>query len=225
VQTFTNFPPQLLGYGAPFPKITLSMLAAEPSLLSCSEEGVGILGGLLAKTALKHIQAAYIQDIYKAKQEGLSAIVDVRVQRLMPGMFPSTPGWHCDAVPRCHYHGQPNFCAINPAAFHVGITLSNEPAGVSNTEYVMDAMICKLYDQEHVYRDLHEVVSRVAPRVQQISDGVFVRFTPKTIHRATETHRRGWRMFMRFSMYHKPPIVNGVQGQQQVYLLSEKNGW
>lgn len=225
MQTFVNVPPSLLGYGANFPKISLAILGSEPSLFSCSEEGVSISGGLLAKTALKHIQAAYIQDIYNAKQAGLSAIVDVRVQRLMPGMFPSIPGWHCDAVPRCNYHGQPNFCAINPAAFHVALTLSNEQAGVSNTEYVMDAVKPKIYDAEHVYRELHEQVERIAPRVEQIPDGVFTKFTPKTIHRATETHRRGWRMFMRFSMYHKPPIVNGVQGQQQVYLLSEKNGW
>lgn len=225
MQTFINQVPFFLGYGAPFPKLSLAMLGAEPSLFSCSEEAVGISGGMLAKTALKHIQAAFIKDIYNAKQEGLSAIVDVRVQRLMPGMFPSIPGWHCDAVPRCQYHGQPNFCAINPAAFHVALTLSSEAAGVSKTEYVMDAIKPKIYDQEHVYRDLHEQVVHIAPRVEQINDGVFVKYTPKTIHRATETHRRGWRMFMRFSMYHKPPLVNGVQGQQQVYLLSEKNGW
>lgn len=225
MQAFVNVPPFLLGYGAPFPTMTLAMLAAEPSLFSCSEEGVGISGGLLAKIALKHIQGAFVQDIYNAKKEGLSAIIDVRVQRLMPGMFPSIPGWHCDAVPRCNYHGQPNYAAINPAAFHVALTLSSEAAGVSNTEYVMDAIKPKLFDQEHVYRELHDIVVRAAPRVEQIKDGTFVKFTPKTIHRATETHRRGFRMFMRFSMYHKPPIVNGVSGQQQVYLLSEKNGW
>lgn len=225
MQTFVNQIPFQLGYGAAFPKLTQGMLAAEPSLFSCSEEGVGVSGGLLAKTALKHIQAAFIKDIYNAKQAGLSAIVDVRVQRLMPEMFPSIPGWHCDAVPRCNYHGQPNFAAINPAAFHVALTLSSELSGVSNTEYVTDAIKPKLYDQEHVYRDLHEQVERMKPRTEVMKDGVFVKFTPKTIHRATPTHQRGWRMFFRFSMYHKPPIVNGVQGQQQVYLLSEKNGW
>ena len=225
MQTFTNSPAFLLGYGAPFPKTTIPMLAAEPCLFSCSEEGAALQGGLLTKIALKHIQAAFIHDIYKAKQEGLSAIIDVRVQRLMTGMYPSIPGWHCDAVPRCNYHGQPRFDLINPAAFHVALTLSSEPFGVSNTEYVVDPIRPKLYDNEHVYKDLHEQVEKIGPIVQTMADNVFVKFTPKTIHRATPTRRRGWRMFMRFSMYHKPPIVNGVSGQQQVYLLSEKNGW
>lgn len=205
--------------------ITIPLLAAERSLFSCSEEAVGIQGGPLATIALKHIQAAYIKDIYNAKQAGLSAIVDVRVQRLMPGMFPSIPGWHCDAVPRDSHHGQPNFGAINPAAFHVALTLSTDPMGVSNTEYVVDAIKPKIYSPDNIYRQVHEEVVRIAPVVQRVNDGVFTKFTPKTIHRATETHRRGWRMFMRFSMYHKPPIENGVPGQQQVYIMSEKNGW
>jgi hypothetical protein len=225
MQTMINSVPFLLGYGAAFPKLSIGMLTAEPSLFSCSEEATAIQGGLLAKTALKHIQGAFIQDIYRAKQAGLSAIVDVRVQRLMPGMFPSIPGWHCDAVPRCNYHGQPSFALINPEAFHVAVTLSSELAGVSNTEYVVDSPRLKLYDEQHVYKEMHTEVERIGPQTRRMDDGVFVKFTPKTIHRATETHRRGVRMFMRFSMYHKPPIVNGVSGQQQVYLLSEKNGW
>lgn len=225
MQTFVNVPPQFLSRPAPFPAMSIPLLAAEPSLFSCSEAGVKVQGGKLANIALEHIQGAFVQDIYNAKHEGLSPIIDVRVQRLMPGMFPSIPGWHCDAVPRDSYKGQPNFQAINPAAFHVTLTLSTEPHGVSNTEYVMDCIKPKLYDADHVYRDLHEQVERISPMIRRIEDGVFTRFTPKTIHRATETHRRGWRMFMRFSMYHKPPIENGVPGQQQVYILSEKNGW
>lgn len=225
MQTFVSVPPTFLGSKAPFPKITIPLMAAERSLFSCSEEAVNIQGGPLATIALKHIQNAYIRDIYNAKQAGLSAIVDVRVQRLMPGMFPSIPGWHCDAVPRDLYKGQPCFAAINPAAFHVTLTLSTDPVGVSNTEYVMDPIKPKLYSPDNIYRQLHEEVDRISPVVQRVNDGVFTKFTPKTIHRATETHRRGWRMFMRFSMYHKPPIENGVPGQQQVYILSEKNGW
>jgi len=225
MQSFVSKSPECLDKVCPFPAISAPLLAAERSLFSCSEEGVAIQGGPLANLALKHIQGAYVKDIYNAKQAGLSAVVDVRVQRLMPGMYPSIPGWHCDAVPRQNYNGQPNFQAINPAAFHVAFTLSSDPVGVSNTEYVIDVIKPKLYDPDHVYRELHEEVERIGPMKRRITDGVFVKFTPKTIHRATETHRRGWRMFMRFSMYHKPPIENGIPGQQQVYLISEKNGW
>ena len=108
MQTFINRPPELAIPDKDFwPTISLTELAQEPSLFSCSPEGVGQLGGTLSKKCLSFVEKAYEASILHAKAEGLSAIIDVRVQRLMPGMFPSIPGWHCDAVPRCSYHGQP----------------------------------------------------------------------------------------------------------------------
>jgi hypothetical protein len=225
MQSFVNRPPVLLGYPCKFPAMSLPLLLEEPCLFSCSEDEVMKEGGVLAKMALQHIIVCYYDDIHRAKEEGLSSVVDVRVHRLMPDMFPAIPGWHCDAVPRNNIHGQPNFEAINPHAFHVCVTLSNEPTGVSNTEYVMDAIKPNLWDDAHVYRDLHEQVEKISPRTRCIKDGQFVKFWPKSIHRATATHRRGVRMFMRFSMYHKPPLLNKVHAPQQVYQLSESNGW
>jgi hypothetical protein len=225
MQTLINMPPQLCGAQCAFPPLSLEMLLKEPCLFSCSEEGVKEKGGVLARTALFHILNCYPQDIYNAKQEGLSAIVDVRIHRLFTGMYPAIPGWHCDAVPRSRLTGQPRFENINPRAFHVALTLSNEQAGVSNTEFVTDVIRTKIWDDNHVYKDLHEQVEHLKPKTQHISDGRFVKFWPKTIHRASPSERRGVRMFFRFSMYHNPPIVNVVDGVQQVYLLKESNGW
>jgi hypothetical protein len=128
MQKFVNQPPVLCGSKCEFPPVSLPALLAEPCLFSNSEEGVLANGGPFAKAGLEHIQGAFIQDIYNAKQEGLSAVIDVRVQRLMPGMFPSIPGWHCDAVPRNNYQGQPHFDAINPFAFHVAKDWPSCPA-------------------------------------------------------------------------------------------------
>jgi hypothetical protein len=221
MQTVVNAPPYQLGYGANFPKIVPGMLEKEPSLQQCSEQGVSLSGGGLANVAMKHVQASFANEIRRAKEEGLSAMVDVHVQYLLPGMYPAAPGWHCDCVPCGMFNGQPSFDAIHPRAFSVAVSLSSEPKGVSNTEFVTDAVKVKLFSADEVYRDLNDQIKRIAPMVAQISDGVFVRYTPKSIHRAVETHRRGWRMLFRYSMCEKPPITNTVPKQQQVYLLAK----
>lgn len=220
---FVNDPPRLTK--GVFGKLSMFDLAKEPSLFSCGEFGLYEHGGALAKSALSQVLSLYKDEYEHAKKAGLSAIIDVRVQRLMPGMYPSIPGWHCDAVPRNGYHGQPDFGLIDPSAFHVALLLSSEVAGVSNTEFVTSRLRPTIMDKDHVYRDLHTQVERAKPDTIKVADGVFTYFTPKTIHRACPTARRGWRMFFRFSMYHKPPIQNVISGQQQVYLLSEENGW
>ncbi len=212
---------------AEWPKLSAEMFAAEQSLFSCSPGAVGILGGSLSKIALAFVEKQYATEIRQAEKQGLSAVVDVRVQRLFTGMYPSIPGWHCDAVPRDSYHGQPSFDAINPAAFHVAVLLSSEPNGVSNTEFVNQDVAFRLFsvDGKSLYSQLHNEVEKVKPDTIRVKDGEFVKFTPRTVHRAMPTTRRGWRMFFRFSMYHNPPLENGVPKQQQVYLLSESNGW
>ncbi len=224
MQRFINRPPELLTPKAKFPKLDLVTFAQEPSLVSCSPIMVENSGGELAKVALHHVKQYYKQDILRAEKAGLSAIIDTRVHRLMPGMFPAVPGWHCDAVPRCSYHGQPRFDLIIPEQFHVIVTLSTEPKGVSHTEFVLDTIHPKMGDNS-VYHDLHREIVRIGPRTEFIPDGTFVKYYPKTAHRASAAHRRGWRMFFRFSMYPKPPIENVVPNVQQVYLLSEDNAW
>jgi hypothetical protein len=218
MQSFVNQAPYLLGYGATFPKISLALLVVEPSLHSFSEAAVAMQGGILARIALKHVQAAFAEDIRRAKNSGLSATVDARVQHLSKGMYPAAPGWHCDYVPCGVYDGHPNFAAVHSQAFSVAVTLSTEQAGVSLTEFVIDPIKPRIFTADDVYRDLDEQVVRIAPRTALINDGVFVRYTPKTIHRATETHRRGTRMVFRFTMCDHPPVLNEIPKQQQVYV-------
>ena len=222
-QMFTSVAPHF--QQGVFPKLDLPAILAEKNLVSCSIEGVELYGGPLARDALAQIQEKYSHPIGSAMSQGLSPIIDVRIQRLMPGMYPSIPGWHCDAVPRSNYTGQPDFSMIVREAFHVALLLSNEPKGVSNTEYVKTNISPKIWDKEHVYQDLHRQVERMGPDTVFAKDGQFAWFTPKTIHRAKPCERRGVRMFMRFSMYHKPPVQNAVVNAQQVYILSEENGW
>jgi hypothetical protein len=211
--------------GTSFPVVSIPALAAEPNLAACSEPGVSLKGGPLAKAALAHLQKLFAEDIARGKRQGLFPVVDVEIHSLSPGMYPAVPGWHCHAVPRNTLTGQPNFAAIDSAVFHIDLTLSSEKAGVSNTEFVVDAVRPKMLDRNHVYRDLHREMDRIKPRTVVVPDGVFVKYTPKSIHRAMETHRRGWRMHMRYSMYAQPVIENNTPGSVQVYVVTDRNGW
>jgi hypothetical protein len=200
-------------------------LLEETSLFSCSPEAVKQLAGPKVRMALNKIETNYDQIIDRGRRNGLSPVIDVRVHRLFPGMFPGIPGWHCDFVPRGAYSGQPNFGLVHPHAFLIALLLSDQPQGVSNTEFVNHPIRPQLWDQEHVYKNLHDEVVRVNPHLCLAHDNHFVWFNQKSIHRAKAAHRRGVRLFMRYSMIEKPVIVNKITHQQQVYLLSEATGW
>jgi hypothetical protein len=200
-------------------------LLAEPSLYSCSPVAMENYGGPLIRSALAQIRERYEHPIRRATNEGLSAICDVRVHRLFPGQYPAIPGWHCDAVPRGAYSGQPNFSLVHPFAFHVCLLLSSELKGVSNTEYVSQPMSPQLWDQEHVYRNIHQEVDRIKPQTATAQDGQFVWFDQRTIHRAKPAHARGVRLFLRYSMIEKPVLANKLNNNVQIYQLAEESGW
>jgi hypothetical protein len=208
-----------------YPAFSTQELLAEQNFFSCSPLWVREFGGPIAKGALKALERLYEVPIARAKKEGLSAVMDLRVHRLMPEQFPGIPGWHCDFVPRGAYSGQPNFSMCHSSAFHVALLLSDHVKGVSNTQFVNQPMKAFIYSQEHVYHDLHHEVDRIAPVLTMVPDGQFVWFNQKTIHRAMPAIHRGVRLFMRFSMIEKPVIVNQRTYQQQVYVLSEGGGW
>lgn len=222
-QTFVNVPPVF--QPGKFPTLTTKVLLEERSLFNCTEKFVHEQAGPLVCLALEQIQEKYARGIELAKEHGLSAVIDVRVQRLMPEMYPSIPGWHCDAVPRDVYTGQPNFKAIDPHSFHVALLLSSEPAGVSNTEYVKAVLKPTLFSKDHVYKDLHQQIEKLKPDTVIVRDGNFVWFTPKSIHRARPVVRRGVRLFMRYSLIHSKSYANMLNPEQMVYVISEENGW
>lgn len=196
----------------------------EVCLVACSEEFVKDKGGTLTLTAIKNIQDIQRQEIANAKEAGLTPVIDVRMQRLSQHHLPAPPGWHCDGIPRSINSGEYNLGAIHPRAFNISVTLSDEYVGVSNTEFVNDPIKVKTYT-EKFYREVHEQVEKLSPSVRRVEDGMFVKYSPKTIHRATETHRSGVRLYLRYSMCEKPVFSNHISPIQQVYVLSEKHGW
>lgn len=202
-------------------KSTLQELAAEPCLFSCDWKTAKDAGGALTKKVIKELE-------YR-QYPSSGAVIDVRVQRLMPGMYPSIPGWHCDAVPRDGYYSQPDFTKANQDIRHLVLVQSTEDDGVSRTQYTMDEFNVNL-DAQHgfIYKQLHDYIenSHHAPITKwQCNQGLLYGFSHFQPHRTMPCTTRGWRMFFRLSYYHNPPIVNKIESVQQVYLLSEANGW
>lgn len=202
----------------------LEEIAEENSYFSCEPRKVR---GFISQQLVREVEENFSVFIEIAREAGLSPIVDVRVQRLMPGMFPSIPGWHCDAVPRDSYFGQPCFDKINEKAFHVVCNISTQVAGVSQTEFFNEERLFTIEDPQKVYQDLHNQVEEVIDSQNSflLPDSHLALFDPKTVHRATATKTRGWRMFFRYSMYPNPPIQNKKQNVEQVYILTTSNGW
>lgn len=200
-------------------KSTLQELAAEPCLFSCDWYTAKDAGGALTKKIINELE-------YRQYPTG-GAVIDVRVQRLMPGMYPSIPGWHCDAVPRDGYYSQPDFTKANQDIRHLVVVQSTEDDGVSRTEYTKSEFNVDLDAKSgFIYKQLHDYIEK-SPEVArwQCRQGVLYGFSHFQPHRTMPCTTRGWRMFFRLSYYHNPPIANKVESVQQVYLLSEANGW
>jgi hypothetical protein len=209
-----------------FQGISCQGLANEPNLTACSMAGISACGGPITHTVLAAIQRLFGEKIENAKKNhNLEPVFNVWISPMLVKQYPDIPGWHCDGVPYDNYTGQPSFRMVNPAAFNVALTLSSELMGVATHEYVGDLIKMKIWDQQHVFKDLHREVTRIAPRIITPTDGQFVLYTPATMVRARPCTRRGYHYHLRMSMYEKPPIQNKIGGVRTVYQLGEENGW
>lgn len=159
----------------------------------------------------------------KFVKEGKRLVIDTRVQRLMPGMYPSIPGWHCDAIPRPNYNAQPDFeLASQDVKHYTGLIATDE--SVSNTEFVRVPTEVEISPDEPAWTQVHKHVQAHQLETMHIRPGTLYRFGQFTIHRATPTVVRGWRLFFRLSIYYREPL-NLISKQQQVYLVTEGAGW
>lgn len=202
---------------------TIDEFNEENSIFSSSPEFAKTTGGKLSERILN---AWDWNDEYLKHVDNKTKylVIDTRVQRLMPGMYPSIPGWHCDGVPRDDYYAQPDFDLIDPSVRHY-LALIATDKHVSNTEFLSEPIKASLdYEKGAMYKQLHQQVEAKSNTRMTINVGEIWRFNQAAIHRTLPTATRGWRMFFRMSIYHKPPL-NMQSNQQQVYLLSEENGW
>lgn len=202
-------------------------LEKEVGVYSATPQFVRKNCGDIARTFL-----AAVPDAYFAEAEGLKLYpnIDVRVHRLYPSDFPAYPGWHCDGEYRETYFSQPDLYRIKVHK-HVVATASSAPGGVSNTQFLAEDFDCDVgeVDNEHtLWGQVHAQLERKQPkRLYDTSDGDLMVFDSWTLHRAMPARIRGWRLFFRLAMWHKPNLGAGgmVTKQEQIYKLIEGGGW
>jgi hypothetical protein len=207
---------------------SIPALADEIGCYSATPEFIRAYCGPIANSLLDAVPSDYFDD---AKRLGLFPNADIRIHRLYPGDYPAYPGWHCDGEFRETYFSQPDLDKI-PVHRHLVGTVSTSSDGVSNTQFLAEpftATLTRVPDQEiTLWGMVHAQVEREQTRrTFDTRDGQMVEFDSWTLHRAMPAKVRGWRMFFRMSMWHKPNLGRGgnFTKQEQVYKLVEGGGW
>lgn len=224
-RTFT-FAPQIEVLARRAPTATVAELADETGVYSASPDFVREHCGPVAISLLDLVPDDYYAE---AADLGLLPNVDVRVHRLYPGDIPAVPGWHADGEFRAGWHDQPDLDRV-PTHRHLTATVSTEPGGVSSTEFVTEPFDATVRDPSAarpLWSQVHEAVEAAHPATAHAADGELTSFSSWTLHRATPARVRGWRLFLRMSMWHRPYLGGSgkVSRQEQVYRLFEGQGW
>lgn len=221
------FKPNFNVIGNSPPVAPIADLEKEIGVYSATPEFVRKHCGKIANGILDRIPGDYYKE---AKALGLFPNIDVRIHRLYPGDFPAYPGWHCDGEFRETYFSQPDLDKIQVGA-HVVCTVSSHEGGVSNTQFLAQPFIFESNEQptadNTLWGQVHKELSKVNKALWDSHDGQIVRFDPRTLHRVMPAKVRGWRLFFRMSMWHKPNLGEGgmITKQEQVYKLFEGTGW
>ena len=143
----------------------------------------------------------------------------------MPGMYPAIPGWHCDDWPRPDYGAQPDPSMRHPLAYHITCFVDTFDGDLSATEYVLSQLQLDVSEGTPLWQQVHKQIEELNVPRARMRGGAVYRFSGDTIHRATPAKARGWRYWFRFSTMHRKPDKALTPGPEQVYVLSEENGW
>jgi hypothetical protein len=206
---------------------TVAELAEETGVYSASPDFVRANCGPLAVSILDAVPADYYD---RAASLGLYPNIDVRIHRLYPGDFPAVPGWHADGEFRADYHSQPELDKI-PEHSHLTGTISTDENGVSLTQLVTEPFTANIVNpdvENTLWSQVHRQVDESNPAKTSIPDGQLTSFSSFTLHRATPATVRGWRLFFRISMWHRPYLSEAggsISRQEQVYRVAEHLGW
>ena len=204
----------------------IAELEREVGVYSATPEFVRANCGPIARSILGLVPGWYYE---RAEQLGLMPNCDVRVHRLYPGDYPAYPGWHCDGEFRETYFSQPDLDRI-PVSYHLFATVSSHAAGVSNCEFLGRSHELHLSSpptSDHTLWGHLDTSLAGSPAGWEAPDGNLVLFDARTPHRVRPARVRGWRLFFRMSMWHRPSLGAGgkLTRQEQVYKLTEGGGW
>lgn len=206
---------------------SIPALEREVGVYSASPEFVRAHCGPIAVGILDRIPESYHAE---ADRLGLSVNIDVRIHRLYPTDIPAYPGWHCDGEYRETYFSQPDLDRVK-VHHHLIATVSSHEGGVSNTEFLDEpfAFESDSISPDHgLWQQVNEGLGAGEPRrTRRARDGELVHFDSWTLHRACPAMVRGWRLFFRASMWHRPHLGDGgmISKQEQVYKYIGHYGW
>ncbi len=205
----------------------IAALAEETGVYSATPEFVREHCGPIAVGILNRVPDWYYAE---AKQLGLHVNCDIRIHRLYPSDYPAYPGWHCDGEFRETYFAQPDMERIQVHK-HLTCTVSSHPQGVSNAQFLMEPF--RFVSDETsadfvLWREINAALeAQPIKRVLDTRDGQLWCFDSWTLHRVMPATIRGWRLFFRMSMWHRPNLGDGgrVTRQEQVYKYVGQSGW
>lgn len=206
---------------------SIAQLEREVGVYSATPTFVRERCGEIAQMFLDQVPETYYAE---ADRLELYPNCDVRIHRLYPGDYPAYPGWHCDGEYRETYFSQPDLNHIK-VSHHLTGHVSTVPGGVSCTQFLTQPLtihLTKKPDSEHtLWGQVHQEVQRLRGPTISIEDGQLVQFDSWTLHRATPARVRGWRLFFRMAMWHRPNLGQGgmITRQEQVYKTVEGTGW
>jgi len=208
------FIPNMEVVGKVTPTASVEEIESEIMLHSASVRFARERGGLLTQSMLDVIEPKLENDKHY--------VIDTKSVMLMPGMFPSIPGWHCDGVVRQNHVAQPDLRKLDKDMKHWVGLISSNPDGTSNTEFLRESWSIPC-EEQRVWGSVNDFLESMPTKTVMAADGDIIEFTQPTLHRATATLNKGWRFFFRLSEYHKPPM-NKIRHQVQVY-AAPSSGW
>lgn len=229
-----EFAPDFKTIGTIAGTATIAELANETGMYSASLPFLRRNGGPIVQRILDAIPPEWYQ---LCQDLGMFPNGDVRIHRLYPGDFPAYPGWHCDGEYRETYFSQPDLDKI-PLSKHIICCVSSDADGVSNPEFLLDPITVpvdmsrwnlRVTEQQHTLWAVAHKAVEANPNLRRVSipDGHITEFGCRSLHRVMPARIRGWRLFFRLSMWHKPNLGDGgcLTRQEQVYQVIGNHGW
>jgi len=222
-----NFTPNISIIGKINNQYTISDFEKEIGVYSATPEFIKKNCGKISNLILDKIPTWYYEE---AKKLNLFPNCDVRIHRLYPGDFPAYPGWHCDGEYRETYFSQPDLNRIKVSK-HIICTLSTDENGISNSQFLDEpfSFETSIESQDFpLWQQIDAIIDKKpSKKILDTFDGELYLFDSLTLHRVMPAKIRGWRLFFRMSMWHKPNLGNGgmITKQEQIYKYIGKNGW
>ena len=232
------FTPEVNIIGTVEPTHTIAELDGETGVFSATPNFVRDNCGPIANDLVDNIEKSGFFD--ETLDLGFYPNIDVRVHRLYPGDIPANPGWHTDGEYRKDYHAQPDLGRWTRHAHVIGHVSTGginklAPEGISRTEIVTTPFTAEIEDPSSdnpLWRQVHWQVETNRDQLTTIrsNDGELVRLGAMTLHQAREATIRGWRLFVRASMWHKPPVAGTVTdggsiSKQEIVYRMATPGW